>query len=580
MLKAEVECQECGASNVSQAERCGSCGSRLLTVDVTLQSGAGAALMVPGEVTPSEHPGADVSNEDTIDGSADGAPFRLQEHKLIGTMVGEYRVKRVIGEGGMGTVFAGEHPLIGKEVAIKVLKRSLSDDSDVVERFVAEAKAVNTIRHPNIVDIFAFGTLEDESQYFVMEHVAGQSLAQYVEDVETVAYPDGLAILRQVLDALQAAHDRGIVHRDIKPDNIYLGELPGGGFNVKLLDFGIAKFTEDGISTGHTRTGVPIGTPRYMSPEQCYGRDVDHRSDLYSLGVIMYQMFTGRPPFSAKSVYQLVDSHVHTPPVKPSTLVAFPLALERIILWCLEKDKTQRPGSVAELKEALLPVLEGLAAQQGPAPVPIPALPDELDGPTGARGTDPRLAMTTAGTGQATVVIQRGRTGLYAVIGIVLAGSIVAAAILLRKPDLRETGPQGPTTPAVMAGPVIMKAPDAAAARPKPDLVTLQFQVSPQGVKHQLFLNGKLVTDRLPEVPRHRTRAVKVKIVAPGYHTYEADWVPFTNLPIQVTLVKLDEPKPMRVAPVRPRWRPRRRPPVRHDMRPEARPTMGGFDML
>ncbi|MFH2006879.1 MAG: serine/threonine-protein kinase [bacterium] len=572
MQQAEIECQQCGVLNSSTAEKCGACGNRLYTMDATLQSGDELARTTPSNPGKAEQlivavDDAAVSTEDTIDGTILGRP----DHTLIGTMVGEYRVSGVIGEGGMGTVFAGVHPLIGKEVAIKVLKPSLSDDPEVMERFLAEAKAVNTIQHPNIIDIFSFGQLNDESQYFVMEYVAGRSLAKYLKDVKTVGYTEALSILRQVFDALKAAHGRGIVHRDLKPDNIYLGDHPSGGFYVKLLDFGIAKFTEDGISVGHTRTGVPIGTPLYMSPEQCRGRDVDHLSDIYSLGVIMYEMFTGQPPFAAKTVYQLVNSHVHTPPVKPSTLVEFPSDLERIILWCLAKDKAARPSTAAELKDALIPVLEKLAAGEASAPTPMPALPENL----GDDGMDSRISITTAGTGRTTDLSGRGRAGLFIVIGILIAAVAVAAVLLVRRDDKKGAAKPAPPPAAVMASP------DAAPSEPKQDLVVLQFQVAPPLVKHTIYVNDKKVSGRLFEVPRHRTRAVKVKIVAPGYHTYEADWVPFSNLPIQVTLVKKDEPLPMGQAGHRrrrrPAWRP---PPAMHDPRPVMRPTMGGFDMI
>ncbi len=574
MQKADVECRECGTTNHGQADRCRSCSSRLIALDPTLQSGRALATTTPSgnELTEPTAGELDVTEISGADTTAPPLPMRW-DHKLVGTMVGEYKVTRVIGEGGMGTVFAGTQPLIGKEVAIKVLKASLSGDSDVVERFLAEAKAVNTIRHPNIIDIFSFGILEDESQYFVMEYMDGKSLATYLEEVTIVGYSDALEILTQVLDALKAAHDHGVVHRDLKPDNIYLGDHPSGGFHVKLLDFGIAKFTEDGISSGHTQTGVPIGTPKYMSPEQCYGRDVDHQSDLYSLGVIMYQMFTGQPPFSAKSVYQLVDSHVHTPPVKPSTLVDFPVDLEALILWCLEKDKASRPQTVSELQDRLLPILERRAGRDTVAPPPMPALPDEPAEPA-EPGLDSRLSAASGERIRANREKPRGRTGLYLVMGGLIAVVAVVAVLLMRSPKERTTAQGAPPPPAVMA------TPDASPGPKKPDLVALQFQVSPQGVLHAIYVNDTLVKGKIHEVPRHRTRPIRVKIVAAGYHTYEAEWVPFSNLPIQVTLVKKDLPKPM--PPVmRPRWRPmRHRPPAMHDTRPRPRPTMGGFDML
>ena len=210
-----------------------------------------------------------------------------------GTQVGEYVIERQIGEGGMGVIFSAVHPVIGKQVAIKVLNSDLAASRDIVMRFIQEAKSVNQIRHRNIVDIFSFGTLEDGRHYFAMELLEGESMAARLKR-GPMTPKEALPIWIQTASAIEAAHAKGIVHRDLKPDNIFLCPSPDGAF-VKVLDFGIAKLLGD-TPTGMTKTstGVPIGTPSYMSPEQASGAaTIDHRTDLYAFGIILYETIAG-----------------------------------------------------------------------------------------------------------------------------------------------------------------------------------------------------------------------------------------------------------------------------------------------
>jgi serine/threonine-protein kinase len=197
-----------------------------------------------------------------------------------GTAVGEYVIDGKLGEGGMGTVYAATHPLIGKRAAIKVINLGLTTDGTAVQRFIQEARAVNQIRHGNIVDIFSFGELPDGRRYFVMEYLEGVSLADRVKE-GGMSLREAIEILDQVCDALEAAHEKGIVHRDLKPDNVFLVRTRGGRSVVKLLDFGIAKLSTTG-SMQKTRTGIVMGTPAYMSPEQGRGKSVDPRTDIYA----------------------------------------------------------------------------------------------------------------------------------------------------------------------------------------------------------------------------------------------------------------------------------------------------------
>ena len=283
-----------------------------------------------------------------------------------GAMVGEYRVDGLLGQGGMGEVYAGEQPVIGKSVAIKVLNSVLSREPEMVRRFLAEAKAVNRINHRGIVDIFAFGELDDGSQYFVMELLRGETLTEFMQRERPPTYGDIRTILEELCDALAAAHEADVVHRDLKPDNIIVERDRRNRLHVKLLDFGIARFFEHGISMGRTRTGIKLGTPLFMAPEQGAGEHVDHRADLYALGVLMFQLFTGRAPFMSKSYLEILQAHSFEPPPRPSDLAELPEGLEAVILWPLEKDPAARPESVSQLWDRLEPVLEPVEASHRP----------------------------------------------------------------------------------------------------------------------------------------------------------------------------------------------------------------------
>ncbi len=231
---------------------------------------------------------------------------------MIGATVGKYRVIALIGEGGMGAVYRAEHTLIGKRAAIKVLRPELSANDEMVQRFFNEARAAARIEHPGIIDVYDFGR-HDGRAYLVMELLDGEPLSALLARGPLVP-DDARRIARQIASALAAAHDASITHRDLKPDNVFLArdEAAVGGTRVKLLDFGIAKLTEaDGSSSVETRTGAVMGTPVYMSPEQCRGTgEVDHRTDLYALGCILYEMLSGRPPFTARGAGELISAHL------------------------------------------------------------------------------------------------------------------------------------------------------------------------------------------------------------------------------------------------------------------------------
>jgi serine/threonine-protein kinase len=278
---------------------------------------------------------------------------------MIGQSIGNYRVTRLLGEGGMGMVYLAEHPTLGRRAAVKVLHPDLAASHEMIERLFNEARAANAIGHPGIVEVSDLGLLPTGTPYIVMEFLEGQSLGARMNQGGRLSLRATLEIADQAASALGAAHGKGIIHRDLKPDNLFLTPDPQwpGRERLKVLDFGIAKLAQRpaAASDVRTRTGAILGTPRYMSPEQCRdSRDVDHRTDIYSLGVILYEMLAGTPPFVSSSWGEMAHMHIGVKPPDLRELVPdLPLAIERAVARALEKEPDARFQSMAELREAL-----------------------------------------------------------------------------------------------------------------------------------------------------------------------------------------------------------------------------------
>ncbi|MET0385447.1 MAG: serine/threonine-protein kinase [Polyangiales bacterium] len=315
------------------------------------------------------------------DTESDGGQQPLDS--LVGsTLDARYRVLRVIGEGGMGVVYEALHVLIEKRVAIKVLRDTYTGRVDVVERFRQEAKSASKIGHPNIVDVSDFGETPTGQSYIVMEMLTGEDLADVLARVRVLSPARAVRIVYQVARALHATHKKSIVHRDLKPENIYLVERDGVQDFVKVVDFGVAKMSSLDTMPGRklTRTGMLFGTPEYMSPEQALGKPFDHRVDVYALGAILFELLTGRVPFTGENFMGILAQHGNAPlPTLRSVNAAVSVSpeLEGIVMRALAKNPSDRYASMGELADDLrnVPEMPTHASAQTPA-APLWSLAD------------------------------------------------------------------------------------------------------------------------------------------------------------------------------------------------------------
>ncbi len=300
------------------------------------------------------------------------------DETLVGRMLdGKYEIVEKIGQGGMGTVYRARQKLIGREVALKALRSEITRDPAAAKRFLAEVRAVSQLRSRNSVILFDFGLSKEKVLYYTMEFLAGEPLSKVVRR-GPLAPARAVRIARDVCNSLQEAHGKGIVHRDLKPDNIMLVQEEGEEV-AKVLDFGIAKMVAGDEDGRLTKTGVVCGTPDYMSPEQGAGKPVGPASDLYSLGVLLYEMLTGKPPFAAATPVMVVMKHISEPPppVADAAPVPLPVPLQRLVAALLAKDAGDRPGSAREVGA----LLEGIEASSD-TPTAVWDEPSPANSPT------------------------------------------------------------------------------------------------------------------------------------------------------------------------------------------------------
>jgi eukaryotic-like serine/threonine-protein kinase len=339
---------------------------------------------------------------------------------------GQFRVLEKVGTGGMGSVYKASQPAMNRMVAIKILHPKLAGRKDLTSRFRREARAMSQLTHPNTAKVFMYGEAEEDgSLYIVMEMLEGRNLNQTVRKEGPMPAERAIPILIQVCGALQEAHDLGIVHRDLKPENIFLSRQGGIEDYPKVLDFGLAKVTERQMQPGSvilTQEGMVFGTPEFMSPEQAQGRILDARSDIYSLAVILYEVLTGKLPFSARTPMEYIQKHVMEPAIPLNQRVperVFPKGLEDVLARALKKKPDERFQSAAEFGEAL-------RAYGGSAAASLPAIR--------VAGSQFVVEQPDNGASESPTVMNQS-SGLGLLIGVAVAcllGGVVIAVIVMR----------------------------------------------------------------------------------------------------------------------------------------------------
>jgi serine/threonine-protein kinase len=414
-----------------------------------------------------------------------GDPSPPTDDPLIGKVLSErYRIVRKIGEGGMGAVYQAEHALIEKKIALKILFQDLTRRPDLIARFLQEAKSASRIGHENVIDISDFGQSPEGLVFIAMEFLDGQDLGKTLKQVGAIPWERSRPILMQIAKGLRAAHGNGIIHRDMKPENVYLIQREGRPDFVKVLDFGIAKIVNDDAGgPALTQTGMIFGTPEYMSPEQAQGSTPDHRVDVYAVGCIMYHMLTGQVPFTADNFMGILTKHLLEQPVPPrKRRPDMPITpeVEAICLRAMEKERDKRFPDMDAFYRALgaagdfafEPSQVFVAPRPPKASLKYPTLAAlnqenrESRTAIGVSGTFEDERLGRPGGGDEAPAGSRKPLVIAAVVGAALIG--VGALVFALKPSSKAAAPE----PAAAAATPAAAKPAAAAAAPTPAAVT------------------------------------------------------------------------------------------------------------
>jgi serine/threonine-protein kinase len=545
-----VACPVHGTSLVSEEEM-----SDTITARASMAAGGGTPGPIPvvrsGGGTPSgahsgqsagETPGEHRSTQggslrDTATQGSAG-PTPISTDAIVGTtLMNRYEVTRKIGEGGMGVVYEARHILIGKRVAIKVLLDKYAQKADIVARLQQEARLASSIGHEHIIDITDFGETSDGRTFVVMEYLEGESLAQLLTRDGPLSPARVITIARQVASALAAAHGKGVIHRDVKPENVFLVRRSGRDF-AKVVDFGISKATkpEGGGSDGQgsssprlTHTGMVLGTPLYMSPEQARGEDeLDHRIDVYALGVIMYEMLTGEVPFRGSNYLSVISQVLSVEPKRPSQVrpdLQMSAALESVVLRAMTKDRAERYQSCAELDADLARLEQGDEVVQALSKSAV----------SGAR---PRAASPIALLGW--------------VLGVAALLAATVALVIALTRNSRETPkpPAAPTTPAPTLTTPPPEKPKETPPRPAEDVITMvKIRVTSEPEGAEIF-DGSVLKGTTPadlQVPKGKDRIV-LRLFLKGYEVAEVPFNPTSdqNIPVALKKARRGAPQPKR----------------------------------
>jgi len=387
------------------------------------------------------------------------APVQIGE-----TLAGKYRIERVIGAGGMGVVVAATHLGLGQRVAIKFLLPSAGADHDTLARFDREARALAKLESEHVARVMDVGSLGDGMPYMVMEYLDGQDLAAVIRARGPIDVTEAVGWVLEACDAVTDAHAAGIIHRDLKPANIFLASRKSGRSVVKVLDFGISK--SRGAETGElalTRTATVLGSPLYMSPEQIHeSRDVDPRSDVWALGVILYELTTGTPPFNAESLPSLIAKILSETPVSPHARRAeVPEDFSRVVMRCLEKERSARWATVAELAASLEPFVRASPSSASPKEPAPSALASSIEAPVASA---PTAAHAQAPAPESSSPSRGGERRSLVFLGVGLLVAVVGGTTLL----VMGASSDSPTSSADAAAPSTSSASSMASASSAP----------------------------------------------------------------------------------------------------------------
>jgi len=353
-LNAPRSCQTCGNSVPSGAVACPHDGTPVPGAEPAPSTQTVLPFSPPPQTGATPQPPPPLAQPGTVQARKP----EPEQDPLVGRQLGEYVVRQRIGSGGMGVVYAGEHTTIGRKVAIKLIREEHAN-SPHARDLLTEARAASAIRHHGIIDVHGFGHQPGIGQYLVMEYLEGRPLNELIRERAPLPLSEALPLLCEVLDALSAAHAVGVIHRDLKPSNIFIVRQSNGAEYIKVLDFGLAKrsSTPDG-SSAQTHSNLVVGTPQYMAPEQALCEAVSPQTDLYAVGVIAFELFTGQRPFTGRSHMEVVAHHLKTPPPAPSSLVPQPPELDDLVLRLLAKEPRQRPASASEVAREMRALLQ------------------------------------------------------------------------------------------------------------------------------------------------------------------------------------------------------------------------------
>ena len=475
------------------------------------------------------------------------------------TIGGKYRILTLLGKGGMGSVYLGEHIIIGKKIAIKFLHTELTAKEDMVKRFYREAQVAAAISHRNIIDVMDVGVSDEGDPYIVMEYLEGESLSDLLKRQGPMDLSSACAILEPALLALGAAHEKGIVHRDLKPENIFIVRHAGESASVKLIDLGVSKYMTQEEQSQLTQTGSFLGTPAYMAPEQIRGAsDVSPSADLYSMGVIIYEILTGELPFRGTHYNELLFNVMTESPIPPKERYdKFPEKAEPLVLSLLEKEESARPASAKDTleivkqfeefsdREEKLEAFMGDPVQMTIASGTLGNASDSEDGESlasdilsqmsgGAAKSDSQAHGTPTGWTN-TVTTQSNRKNSLLIGGLVAAVLIVVGLVIgifLRDSgESHGTGDLAPTTTAPVSQ---TNAPQAELPKiQKDEGVEIKITGHPTGAK--IYYEDFLILENPFRVKRKQTVA-RIAVKSPGFETFRVSVIPSQDRVVSVSL--------------------------------------------